>query len=61
MFPKYVPGKLNTTKLNTTIYLNAINDTGLGFLYHLTTQSEAGLFRLDYIRFRTPSEHTINN
>ena len=51
---------MNVTKLNTTIYLNALNETGLGYIYHLTTLNTAGTFRLDYIRFRTPSEHTIN-
>ncbi|EGR30630.1 hypothetical protein IMG5_127340 [Ichthyophthirius multifiliis] len=30
MFPHYNPGKMNVTKLNTTVYLNSVDDTGLG-------------------------------
>lgn len=48
-------------KFNTTIVLTPINDNGLGYLYYITTLNQAGTFRLDNIRFRTPAEHVINN
>lgn len=47
-------------KYNTTIVMTAANDDGLGYLYYITTLNVAGTFRLDNVRFRTPSEHTIN-
>lgn len=60
MFARYSPSKGLVRKFNTTIVTTASNDDGFGYLYFNTILSTAGTFRLDNIRFRTPSEHTIN-